>query len=130
MRRSSKQGLVSGYQYGTPEEEHYIFFGQSDAWTLGPWSSDAEFLYWGRGVDRVREVLICCNGTYVEADGQKLVSCPRQILRCEIISAGKQADVFSSDRDAMVSQEALHNVSAELEPVLTSGLPGSGKTGL
>jgi glycosyltransferase involved in cell wall biosynthesis len=130
MRHSSAQGLVSGYRYRTPEEEHFIFFSEGNAWTLGQWSSDAEFLYWGRSANRARQAVICCNGTYVEAGGRRLVSCPRQVLRGEIISADEQVDVFSSDEDAMVSKEALPNVSAELEPVLTSGLPGSGKTGL
>ena len=129
MRQSSKQGLVSGYHYGTPEE-HYIFFGQSDAWTLGPWRSDAEFVYWGRSADRSRDVLICCNGTYVEANGRKIVSSLRQVLRCEIITAGKQVDVFSSDGDAVVGTEALRKIAVELDPVLTSGLAASGNTGL
>jgi len=130
IRQSSAQGLVSGYRYRTSDEEHCIFFSQGNAWTLGQWSSDAEFLYCGRSADRARQVLICCNGTYVEAHGRRLVSSPRQVLRCEIVTAGKQVDVFSSDKDAIVSKEALHNVSAELEPALTSRLSGSGKTGL
>jgi Heparinase II/III-like protein len=130
MRQSSKPGLVRGYHYATPRAEHRIFFSQGNAWTLGRWSSDAELLYWGRSADGARQVLICCNGTYVEASGRKLVSSRRQLLRCEIISAGEQVDVFSSDEDAMVSKEALPNLSTESEPVLTAGLPGSGKTGL
>jgi len=130
MRQSSAQGLVSGYRYGTSEEEHCIFFSQGKAWTLGPWSSDADFLYWGRRVDRARQVLICCNGTYVKAGGQEIVSSPRPVLRCEIISAGGLVDVFSSDKGAIVRKEALHSISAESEPVLTNSLPDSGKAGL
>jgi len=75
-------------------------------------------------------VLICCNGTYVEANGRKIVSSLRQVLRCEIITAGKQVDVFSSDGDAVVGTEALRKISVELDPVLTSGLAASGNTGL
>src|SRR5438445_5139972 len=98
MRLSTGQGLVRAYRYGKREEEHCIFFSQGKAWTLGPCSSDAEFIYWGRSVDHARQVLICCNGTYLKACGQKIVSSPNPVSRCEIMSADQQLDVFSSDK--------------------------------
>jgi glycosyltransferase involved in cell wall biosynthesis len=128
MRSSSAADTVKGYGYVTPEEEHRMFFSLGKAWKLGVWSSDAEFLYWGKSRDGARQILICCNGTYVEAEGGRIVSSPKPLLRCEIISSDGRMDVVASAKDVVVNKEALQGASTEFEPVLTNSRPGSVRT--
>jgi len=128
IRQSSGQESVAGYRYKSPEEEHWFCFGEGKAWRLGPWESDAEFLYWGISHDHSLRRLICCNATYVEANNQKVVFCPRRVIDCEIVVSGDRTNVFSSDPDVAVDKEALSALSSEFEPALIDSLPGSKRT--
>jgi hypothetical protein len=118
IRQSPVRGLVSGYRYETAVAGHYIFFGQGRAWTLGLWSSDAEFLYWSPSHDGERRLLICCNGSYVEAGGQRVISCAQPALRSEIAIVGERMEVFSSDPDAEVCRQALDGALLGFAPLL------------
>lgn len=53
---------VSGYRYRTSSrEDHYTVFGTAgEHWSLGPWRSDAEFMYWGVERDGLTRTLIFC----------------------------------------------------------------------
>jgi hypothetical protein len=128
IRQSSARDSVTGYRFRTPQEEHWFCFGEGKAWALGPWVSDAEFLYWGASHDHSLRRLICCNATYVEANSQKVVFCPRRVIDCEIVVSGDLANVFSSDPDVVVDKEALSTPSSEFEPALIDSLPGSERT--
>jgi hypothetical protein len=110
--------VVSGYRYETAAEGHYMFFGQGRAWTLGLWSSDAEFLYWSPSHDGERRLLICCNGSYVEAGGQRVISCAQPALRSEIAIVGERMEVFSSDPDVEVCRQPLDEALLGFAPVL------------
>jgi hypothetical protein len=101
------------YRFKTEEEEHWFVFGHGKTWTLSQWSSDAEFLYWGLSQDREDRMLICCNATYVEKHGRKIMSCQRPVARCETVSAGGKVRVIFSDKDAVVDHEALSVISLE-----------------
>ena len=69
------------------------------------WSTDAEVLYFGRSADASEVSLFCCNATFVEWEGKKIVSARKPVLRCEVI--GSPAAVVSSDPDAVtVDSEA------------------------
>ena len=94
IRQTPLRGLVTGYCYETAAERHSMFFGDGKVWMLGPWSSDAEFLYWGGSHDGRRRVLICCNGSFVEASGRRIISCARQVLRCELVLQQATMDFF------------------------------------
>ncbi len=98
-----RQDAASGYCYRTPDERHAIIFANSEApWTLGSWTSDAGFLYWGSDRRRERGSLIFCNGTYVNFSGQPIVSSSQRIRRCEIMEGNGAREVFVSDSDAVV----------------------------
>jgi hypothetical protein len=103
------------YRFKTEEETHWFVFGKGKPWALFQWSSDAEFLYWRLGQDKKDRMLICCNASYVEAQGRKIVSCQRTVTSCEIVSVGGKVRVISSDKDAVVDDEALGAISLEGE---------------
>jgi len=116
--RSSPKERVSAFRYQTDVEEHHIFFGEGETWTLSGWSTDAKFLYWGISRDQSRFSLICCSFTFVEAKGRRVVSSPQAALRCEIVKENGQTDVLCSNPDAVVSNEVLDGLSAPLVPAL------------
>jgi len=99
-----------GYCYKTGVDEHSIVFGQGKPWNLGNWSSDAEFLYCGHAGGGTgaspAQTLICCNATYVEWSGQRVVTSKRTVLRCETIGSATQFDVVSSDPESVVVDRA------------------------
>jgi hypothetical protein len=102
LARIAADSSVAGYCYQTARDEDYIVFGDGKPWKLDHWRSDAEFLYWGLGESGSKRTLICCNGTYVEWSGQKIVTVKRPVLRCEVIETGSQFEIVSSDPDAVV----------------------------
>jgi len=117
--QSSSKEQVSAFRYQTEVEEHCIFFGRGEVWTLADWTTDAKFLYWGASRDQSRFSLICCSFTFVEAKGRRVVSSRQAALRCEIVKENGQTDVLCSNQDAVVSNEVLDGLSAALVPALT-----------
>ena len=101
----SASGSCIGYRYKTSSDQHCFFFGQGVSWKMDFWSTDAEVLYFGRSADASEVSLFCCNATFVEWEGKKIVSARKPVLRCEVI--GSPAAVVSSDPDAVtVDSEA------------------------
>ena len=90
---------VAGYRYEAGTQEHHIFFGNGERWSLNGWSSDAGFLYVTRAAQNDEAILIGCNATFVEWNGQKLMTTSCPVLRCEVI--GQKPGVASSDPDAI-----------------------------
>ena len=135
-KMKSTHASVSGYRYEAPDQEHYFLFAASGrAWSLGPWTSDAEFVYFGTNPGGVR-TLIFCNGSFVESGGQRVVSCTRAIERCELVETNGRTELFSSDSKSVRETLPLDGITAECEaaPVASSvpvsSVPGSGQTGV
>ena len=89
-------------------------FGRGDPWTILPWSSDAEFFYWGQRRDKPHRVLICCNGSYVESNGRQIISSQRKVSRSEVVSIEGEVRVISGDPQMLVNDEAFGMISFEI----------------
>jgi hypothetical protein len=111
MSSASANESVVCYRLRTAGERHSIAFAQQKMWMLFPWTSDAEFLYWSLNQDGTNRTLICCNGSYVEAGGRKIISCQRTILRCEVSTVDGKMHVSSSDLGVEVNHEAFGTMS-------------------
>ena len=63
------------YRYQQGNVTHQLVFGplQKATWSFGPWTSDAEFLYF-RLKDRKIDRLLCCEGSSVQFHGESLIS--------------------------------------------------------
>jgi hypothetical protein len=121
LSRIPADSSVAGYRYQSGQDEHSIVFGDGKPWKLDDWSSDAEFLYWGRGGSDSKRILICCNGTYVERSGHAIVTSKRTVLRCEIIESGDEFEVVSSDPEAVVvDREGWRMLLAKGSPELAA----------
>jgi hypothetical protein len=124
IAEGSSQRTVWSYRYRTLTREHWVFFAAGkQEWTAGPWTSDAEFVYWGADRQGNDRALIFCNGSYVAMGGRRVVACRRKVERYEATSSGSQMKVFSSDEDAVVAREPIAGISADREPV------GAGRKG-
>jgi len=98
---------ISSYVFKTKGEEHHMMFSQPKPWSFRQWSSDAEFLYWGETENKTRRTLICCNGSYVEANRKRIISSEGTFLRCEVMSSDGSPQFVSSVDDIVVDAEAF-----------------------
>jgi len=108
--------LARGYRYDSPGGRHYLLYSRGGAaWCLGPWRSDARFLYCGitRGG---RQHWVLCGGSVVEIGGSPLATCPRAVEYCEWIREDVTRLIGCSDDSAapQFSEEGFAAVEAEL----------------
>jgi len=97
---------VRAYLYRTPSEECSFFFAESARpWKQGNFASDAEFVCWQRKREGEDELLIVCNGSYVEIDGRRVLGCKRTISRCEILSSNSRRAIHASEPDALLEKQ-------------------------
>ncbi len=120
----AQNAAVHAYRYSRPQEAHYIFFAEhSQGWVLGPWASDAQFLYCGIAPGGKQHWLLC-GGSYAEISGQRVIACRRAVERCEWISteATQQISCSVDSAPCHLSEDTL----AFVEKFLLGGaLPNS-----
>jgi hypothetical protein len=97
---------VSAYRFNDHREDHCLLFAQEDRWTFDQWKSDAEFLY-SCSTNGKLDLLVFCNGTYVEFCGKRVVSSLRRMSRCEIMSCNGRMQVVCSENEILVSEEGV-----------------------
>lgn len=102
---SSSIGM-SVYRFIDGRKEHCFIFAQDKSWMFEEWKSDAEFMY-SCSTNGKLNLLVFCNGTHVEFRGNRIVSSPKCVLCCEIISSHGKTQVVCSDDDIVISQEGL-----------------------
>lgn len=111
------RALVRGYRYDSPAGRHYLLYSRGDvAWRLGPWSSDARFLYCGiaRGG---RQHWVLCGGSLVEIGGSRLVTCQCAVEYCEWIREDVTRLIGCSDPAAVpqFSEQGFAALETELK---------------
>ena len=82
----------AAYGYKTGHERHRFFFSDGKPWEIDGWSSDAEFLYCQSEND-LKEIVLC-HGSYVEFEGQRVVSAERLIESIELVQSGTTAKIL------------------------------------
>ncbi len=95
--------IPSGYAYSTSSAEYRVIFGDG----ARPWSSigltsDADLLCC---IIRNRQIeaLLICNGTYVDWQGQRLVSASLPARWCELVRRGSTFHVSSPDQEILTA---------------------------
>jgi len=106
LMQVSSSPRMSVYRFIDNREEHCFIFAQNKSWTFHGWKSDAEFLYCCSSNGKLN-LLVFCNGTHVEFRGNRIVSSPKHVLRCEIIYSDGKMQVVCSEDDILVSQETM-----------------------
>jgi hypothetical protein len=115
VRDLSSPGM-SVYRFISNGGEHCFIFSEEKSWVFHQWKSDAEFLYWCSANEKLN-LLVFCNGTYVEFRGNRIVSSSRRALRCEIMHSNGETKVLSSEDDILVSQEGMSKSFASGEKI-------------
>jgi hypothetical protein len=84
LRHTGQSSVAIGYAYSTRQQTHTFLFSTSAAtWSLGDWSSDAEFVYCRAGQIGFEEIIFC-NGTHVSFKGRRVASSRNRIRSCEM----------------------------------------------
>ena len=95
-----------GYRYRTATDEHSFFFGDGKPWKMDSWSTDAEVFYFAKSGDAPSFNLACCNATYVDWEGRRILSAQRPVLRVECFGADP-VEVVSSDPEAVTADREV-----------------------
>jgi hypothetical protein len=97
---------VCAFQYSTMQRDDQLFFATSTAaWKARTWVSDADFLYWSQDRETGKFVLVVCNGSYVEANGYRVLTFSHQVSYAEVVGSGSQVQIFPSSED--LDQQSL-----------------------
>jgi len=97
---------ISAYRFVDHQEEHRFIFAQNTSWKFHDWESDAEFMY-SCSTDGKLNLLVFCNGTHLDICGDRIISSPKRILRCELIHSHGQTQVICSEDDILMSQDGI-----------------------
>jgi hypothetical protein len=92
----AEQRPVSAYHYqDSITRREFVFAESDDAWTFGPWSSDARVVYASFNAEQLAH-LVLVDGSFAEFEGKALAACPRRLQRFEWLKAGGEVQTFSS----------------------------------
>ena len=97
---------VSAYLFRDKDEDHFFIFSEGNNWTYNGWISDAEFLYVCYKNGKLN-LLLFCNGTYLEYRGKKMIGLNRIIRSCELVDFEGRPRVICSETDIVISAEGL-----------------------
>ena len=118
--------LAQGYRYVSPAGRDYLLYSRGEAtWGLGPWRSDARFLYCGiAGGGRQHWVL--CGGSFVEIGGRRLATCQHAVEYCEWIreDVTRLVECPDGSADPQFSEQGFATVEAELAEGLEQNASG------
>lgn len=99
-RVSAVSQACVAYRYRDLTDQHCFFFGEGSSWELESWKTDAEFLYVSQSSDDAAVSLVCCNASFVEWNGHKIMNAKSRVLRCEL--SGVDLNVVSNDVGAVL----------------------------
>jgi hypothetical protein len=107
---------VSGYRYKISDEENCFFFSDyASTWTLGPWTSDASFLYWWMNRRLGQRMLIACGGTCVECSGVRVLSSETRFVHAELFADSGRTSMLSSPAEGVKLSASLDSLEPETE---------------
>jgi hypothetical protein len=81
-------------------------------WKQSRVASDAEFICWQTKREGDEELIILCNGSYVEIDGRRVLASRRRITRCEMRTREGHKEIDASEADAL-QEEQLDSTSQQ-----------------
>ncbi len=111
---------VVAYRYEARAETCSFFFGgEKKPWKQGALSSDAELVCWRQLRGTSDGTVILCNGSFVEIEDRRVLSCNRVVTRCEVIVREGTRQVCCSDPDAVEENPAIRGNTSEEVPKLT-----------
>ncbi len=75
---------VRAYRYSAADMDNYMFFAnEAGTWQVGPWVSDARFLFCSTNGDENVRRLVIYDGSYVELSGRQVFTSEVPLIRGE-----------------------------------------------
>jgi hypothetical protein len=100
--------MPCGYRYHNSRAEHVFFFAaRQGSWTLDGWGSDAEFLWCSLDPARDAYTFVLCNGSYVDAEGRRVLTCGKRVSYVEVVSSSGKSEVLSPNAESVVLDHAV-----------------------
>ena len=86
----SNGASVSAYRYFTAGTTEYLFFFATAPgdWHIGPWSSDARFLFCAPGRSGQPDAFVMCEGSYLALRGRRILAATETIRYAEFFPDG------------------------------------------
>jgi hypothetical protein len=85
-------------------EEHLFFFAQQKPWRCAVVESDASFAYCRRNSGGENDVVVFCDGSYIEINQQRVLSASKTVARGELVVGKAGVEMFCSEPDALEKQ--------------------------
>jgi len=102
---------VRTYVWSQASGETYFFFAeQPGSWRIGPWASDAQFVFFSMDTGKNLKKFILCNGSYLEFCGQCLFTSNAVIARGEWLSQADGHQFSCSNESAVTFQPSMLTV--------------------
>jgi hypothetical protein len=109
-------GATRGYRYEEYRRVHYMIFANGrGSWKLGPWTTDAEFLYCCTGDGEMVQVILC-DASYAKLNERSVLGHDRKIAHLEWVSQSGVSRIFASEDAATrsFSQDVLESLAFAL----------------
>ena len=118
---------TSAFRYTKGLQEHNaVFAHQPGPWSSGPWTSDADFIYWYIDREKEQYSLVLCNGSYADAGGRRVLSCTSRISYAEVSSSANKVELLSSDPELVSLQQPLDSVWVDRDLMILGNEPKMG----
>jgi hypothetical protein len=114
--QTDEAGDVRGYRYDEPNGAHYLIFASGrGSWRLGPWTSDAEFVYCGIRDGEIVQFIVC-DGSFAKLDEKPVFTHARRIGHLEWLNQAGINRVFASEDAALrsFSQKVIESCTVAL----------------
>jgi hypothetical protein len=113
---------VSAYRYAPAgaAEHLFVFANASKSWSLGPWSSDARFLFSKYGRQGRPDCFVLCDGSYLAWNGRRLLVASAALDYAEFFFNGYQPQFRCTNPDAVRGNPTTEAGTLSLADVLAA----------
>ncbi|MGA9041766.1 MAG: alginate lyase family protein [Terriglobales bacterium] len=103
----SNSSDVRAYRYDGMGKSHLIIFARKEQiWSLGPWTSNARFIYCSLEADRIVHFILC-NGSFAKLMTESVFTHPQKVDRLEWAKSAGTRQTFCSDDAAIKAFSAV-----------------------
>jgi Heparinase II/III-like protein/Heparinase II/III N-terminus len=94
---------VRAYRYSTAAaaDRLFVFATAPGSWQIGPWSSDARFLFCTAGCGEQPDCFVMCDGSYLALSGRRILTARRPLAYAEFFSDGDRQRFRCSHADVV-----------------------------
>jgi hypothetical protein len=104
---------VQPYVWSQTSGKTFIFFAkQFGSWQIGPWASDAQFVFASMDAKQNLKQFIVCDGSYLELCGKRIFASRTAVARSEWLARPGGHEFLCSDEPAMTLTPSMLTVQS------------------